>query len=111
MQLQSAGAAAEAAAGVVAGAAAGAADGATAGAAARVAAGADAEAAAGAAGLYHSCVRHVPKDVFCFYMFIILFTIFRKTKYTTLGPKFYFHLCSAITRRRKHLQTSYWCES
>ena len=59
-----AGAAAEDAAGVAAGAAAGAADGATAGAAARVAAGADAEAAAGAAGLYHSCVRHAPKDVF-----------------------------------------------
>ena len=53
--------AAEAAAGVAAGAAAGAADGATAGAAARVAAGADAEAAAGAAGLYHSCARHVPR--------------------------------------------------
>ena len=35
------------------------ADGATAGAAARVAAGADAEATAGAAGLYHSCARHV----------------------------------------------------
>ena len=34
-----------------------------------------------------------------------------KTKYMTLGPKFYTKLVSSITRRRKQVRRSYRCES
>ena len=38
-------------------------------------------------------------------------SVIPKTKYMTLGPKFYTKLVSSITRRRKQVRRSYRCES
>ena len=64
-------------------------------------------------GFHHFC-DYIYIYIYIFiYIYISIFIyiyIFPNEIYDT-GTKFDLHLWSAITRRRKQLQTSYWCGS